>query len=177
MNWSISATPERRSLGVCQDKLVRILRTVHCSKVMVTLHQTGRWEEELLFSRVKSHLPEVTIKTHLSARANAFIPASTREDFTCSFAVSWPSLESEVQSVAPRLQQSLSFWADFKQLQCCSGGALPLKLELLPPPELQMIIRLKVHFGVTRVWHQPISQTDRSLSLGRPLCYAELYQM
>lgn len=51
---------------------------------------------ELLFSYVKSHLPEVTIKTHLSAQANVFIPDSTLEDFTCSFVVSWPSLKSKV---------------------------------------------------------------------------------
>lgn len=51
---------------------------------------------ELLFSYVKSHLPEVTIKTHLSAQANVFIPDSTLEVWTCSFAVSWPSLKSKV---------------------------------------------------------------------------------
>lgn len=51
---------------------------------------------ELLFCCVKSHLPEVTIKTHLSARANVFIPDSTLEVFTCSFVVSWPSLKSKV---------------------------------------------------------------------------------
>lgn len=48
---------------------------------------------ELLFSYVKSHLPEVTIKTHLSAQANVFIPDSTLEAFTCSFVVSQPSLK------------------------------------------------------------------------------------
>lgn len=78
MNWSISATPERQSLGVCQDKLLRILRRVHCSKVIVTLHQTGRREESafVLLCEVP-RLPEVTIKTHLSAPANVFNPDST----------------------------------------------------------------------------------------------------
>lgn len=51
---------------------------------------------KLLFCCVKSHLPEVTIKTHLSAHANVFIPDSTLEVFTCSFVVSWPSLKSKV---------------------------------------------------------------------------------
>lgn len=51
---------------------------MHCSKVIVTLHQTGRREESafVLLCEVP-RLPEVTIKTHLSAQANVFIPDST----------------------------------------------------------------------------------------------------
>lgn len=66
---------------------------------------------ELLFSYVKSHLPEVTIKTHLSAQANVFIPDSAQEDFTCSFVVSPPSLKSKVLQAMMQPDCSSVIWS------------------------------------------------------------------
>lgn len=69
---------------------------MHCSKVIVTLHQRGRWEASFCSFLAKPHLPEVTIKTHLSAEANVFISDSTPDDFTCSFVASHSSLKAKV---------------------------------------------------------------------------------
>lgn len=133
MNWSISATPERLSLGVCQDKLLRILRRVHCSKVIVTLHQTGCWEESFVLL-CEVPLPEVTIKTHLSAQANVFIPDSRLEVFTCSFVVSQPSLKSKVflKTTCPDPDKVFHSELTFYNCNIIQGRALlPLSLTSL----------------------------------------------
>lgn len=61
---------------------------------------------ELLFSYVKSHLPEVTIKTHLSAQANVFIPDFTLESLhllICCF-IAVIKVQGAPANVVPRLR-------------------------------------------------------------------------
>lgn len=76
-------SPERRSSGVCQDKLSGIsqggVRGWWGGGALQQGHRhiasnRAPGGGALLFSSAKPHLPEVTIKTHLSTAANVFIP-------------------------------------------------------------------------------------------------------
>lgn len=135
---------------------------------------------ELLFSRVKSHLPEVTIKTHLSAHTNVFIHDSTLEIFTCSFVVSWPSLKSKVfeQMLLPDSSEVCHLEQIFNSYNIDRfRGLLPLRLWhpfffKWSPGESTVKGAIQCHTSLA-----PTNLPASLLSLGRPLSYSEFYQM
>lgn len=107
-----------------------------------------------MFSYVKSHLPEVTIKTHLSARANVFIRDSTVKSLhllICGF-----TAIIKVQGVpgndAPSLQRrAVIFLSDFNTNVVIQARALvPLRVTPILAAHARQLSRLNQFFKNTR---------------------------